>query len=138
MNRTPLRTLVAAVVIGASLSGGCVRRTMIITTDPPQALVYLNDEEIGRSEVSTDFLWYGDYDVIVRKEGYKTLKTHWKIDPPWYQVIPFDFFAEVLWPGHLHDTHTRQFKLDPEVQPTSEELIARALAARERAFDPRR
>ncbi|MCH8251717.1 MAG: PEGA domain-containing protein [Planctomycetes bacterium] len=138
MNRTPLRTLVVAVVIGASLSGGCVRRTMIITTDPPQALVYLNDEEIGRSEVSTDFLWYGDYDVIVRKEGYKTLKTHWKIDPPWYQVIPFDFFAEVLWPGHLHDTHTRQFKLDPEVQPTSEELIARALAARERAFDPRR
>lgn len=138
MNRTPLRTLVVAVVIGASLSGGCVRRTMIITTDPPQALVYLNDEEIGRSEVSTDFLWYGDYDVIVRKEGYKTLKTHWKIDPPWYQVIPFDFFAEVLWPGHLHDTHTRQFKLDPEVRPTSEELIARALAARERAFDPRR
>ena len=138
MNRTPLRSLVVAVVIGASLSGGCVRRTMIITTDPPQALVYLNDEEIGRSEVSTDFLWYGDYDVIVRKEGYKTLKTHWKIDPPWYQVIPFDFFAEVLWPGHLHDTHTRQFKLDPEVQPTSEELIARALAARERAFDPRR
>ena len=138
MNPTPLRTLVAAVVIGASLSGGCVRRTMIITTDPPQALVYLNDEEIGRSEVSTDFLWYGDYDVIVRKEGYKTLKTHWKIDPPWYQVIPFDFFAEVLWPGHLHDTHTRQFKLDPEVRPTSEELIARALAARERAFDPRR
>lgn len=130
--------LVVAVVIGASLSGGCVRRTMIITTDPPQALVYLNDEEIGRSEVSTDFLWYGDYDVIVRKEGYKTLKTHWKIDPPWYQVIPFDFFAEVLWPGHLHDTHTRQFKLDPEVRPTSEELIARALAARERAFDPRR
>ena len=138
MNPTPLRTLVVAVVIGASLSGGCVRRTMIITTDPPQALVYLNDEEIGRSEVSTDFLWYGDYDVIVRKEGYKTLKTHWKIDPPWYQVIPFDFFAEVLWPGHLHDTHTRQFKLDPEVRPTSEELIARALAARERAFDPRR
>ena len=138
MNRTPLRTLVVAVVIGASLSGGCVRRTMIITTDPPQALVYLNDEEIGRSEVSTDFLWYGDYDVIVRKEGYKTLKTHWKIDPPWYQVIPFDFFAEVFWPGHLHDTHTRQFKLDPEVRPTSEELIARALAARERAFDPRR
>lgn len=138
MNRTPLRTLVVAVVIGASLSGGCVRRTMIITTDPPQALVYLNDEEIGRSEVSTDFLWYGDYDVIVRKEGYKTLKTHWKIDPPWYQVIPFDFFAEVLWPGHLHDTHARQFKLDPEVRPTSEELIARALAARERAFDPRR
>lgn len=138
MNRTPLKTLVVTVVIGASLSGGCVRRTMIITTDPPQALVFLNDEEIGRSEVSTDFLWYGDYDVIVRKEGYKTLKTHWKIDPPWYQVIPFDFFAEVLWPGHLHDTHTRQFKLDPEVQPTSEELIARALAARERAFDPRR
>lgn len=117
----------------ASGAVGCVRRTLTITTDPPQALVFLNDEEIGRSEVSRDFLWYGDYDVIIRKKGYATLGTHWRIDPPWYQVMPIDFFAEVFWPGHLHDVHTRHFKLEPQVLPTVDELIERADEMRVRA-----
>ena len=64
--------LVVALAVLAGLTG-CVRRTIRITTEPPHALVYLNDQEIGRSAVTTDFIWYGDYDVIVRKEGYKTL-----------------------------------------------------------------
>lgn len=115
---------------------GCVRRTIHITTEPPNALVVLNDQEVGRSEVSTDFLWYGDYDVVIRKEGYETLKTHWKIEPPWYQIIPIDFFAEVLWPGHLHDVHTNHFVLEPQELPTSEELAEHAVRLRHRALSP--
>jgi hypothetical protein len=117
---------------------GCVRRSLTISTEPPGALVFLNDQEIGHSKVSTDFLWYGDYDVTIRKKGYATLATHWNIEPPWYQIIPLDFFAEVLWPGHLHDQHVRHFKLEPATTPTQEELINRAAEARKRAFDPRR
>ena len=114
-----------------------MRRTITITTDPPHALVFLNDQEVGRSTVTTDFLWYGDYDVIIRKEGYQTLKTHWDIKPPWYQVLPIDFFAEVLWPGQIHDQHERHFTLEPQGQPTKDELVNRALEMRTRAFDPR-
>lgn len=117
---------------------GCVRRTISITTDPPNALVFLNDQEIGRSAVTTDFLWYGDYDVVIRKKGYKTLKTHWNVQPPWYEIVPLDFFSEVLWPGHLHDRHSMHFRLEPAVAPTQEELLRRADAARKRAFDPKR
>jgi hypothetical protein len=124
-------------VLTAALSTGCVRRTITITTDPPQALVFLNDQEVGRSTVTTDFLWYGDYDVIIRKEGYQTLKTHWDIKPPWYQVLPVDFFAEVLWPGQIHDQHERHFALEPQVQPAKDELVNHALEMRTRAFDPR-
>jgi hypothetical protein len=87
--------------------------------------------------VTTDFLWYGDYDVIIRKEGYKTLKTHWNIEPPWYQVVPIDFFAEVLWPGKIHDQRSRHFTLEVDTPPTKEELIERALETRDRALDPR-
>ena len=70
-----IRTLVHYSVYAGALglvmmSTGCVRRTIRITTEPPNALVFLNDQEIGRSEVATDFLWYGDYDVIIRKKGY--------------------------------------------------------------------
>ena len=117
---------------------GCVRRTIRITSDPPGALVILNDQEIGRTEVSTDFLYYGDYDVIIRREGYKTLKTHWDVKPPWYQVVPIDFFADALWPGHLHDVHTRHFMLEERELPSSEELIKRAEETRARAFERRR
>ena len=112
-----------------------MRRTITITTDPPGALVFLNDQEIGRSQVSTDFLWYGDYDVTIRKEGYATLKTNWMIEPPWYQYILIDFAAEVLWPGRIHDAHSRHFQLVAAVLPETEELAQRALETRARALD---
>ena len=109
---------------------------MTITTEPPNALVSLNDQEVGRSEVTTDFLWYGDYEVTVRKEGYQTLQTNWKIKPPWYQRVPIDFFAEVLWPGRIHDARSRHFVLAPATIPTPEEVIGRARETRELALDP--
>jgi hypothetical protein len=117
---------------------GCVRRTLTITTAPPHALVFLNDQEIGRSEVTTDFVWYGDYDVIIRKEGYETLKTHWDIEAPWYQLVPIDFFAEVLWPGHIHDVRQRHFVLEEQQLPTPDELLEHAAEARRRALDRRK
>lgn len=130
--------VVLLIGLGALALCGCVRRTLVITTEPPNARVFLNDQEIGRSAVSTDFLWYGDYDVVIRKEGYETLATDWHVDPPWYQVIPIDFFAEVLWPGQLHDIHTHHFQLEPAVVPDTEKLIGRAEELRERALDTRK
>ncbi len=127
------------IALGVSVSSiACVRRTMIITTEPPHARVFLNGEEIGQSEVSTDFLWYGDYGVIIRKEGYETLQTHWLIEPPWYEKIPIDFLAEVLWPGRLHDVHKRHFELKPYEPPDTEELVSRANELRARALDARK
>ena len=135
MPRTGFLAAATAVTVLAAMLGGCVRRTMTITTEPPNALVYLNDQEVGRSAVTTDFIWYGDYSVIIRKEGYKTLKTHWDIKPPWYQRIPIDFLAEVLWPGHIHDTHETHFVLEKQEWPTSEELVNRAKELQARARD---
>lgn len=133
-----LVSLVGTVFLVLAGSTACVRRTLTITTQPPQALVFLNDQEVGRSTVTTDFLWYGDYEVTIRKEGYDTLSTHWDIKPPWYQVLPFDFFAEVLWPAHLHVKHSRHFTLEPAEPPAQDELIGRAMETRRRALDPRK
>ena len=128
-----MQTLIGAIVL-TSLAG-CVRRTMTITTDPPNALVFLNDQEVGRSTVTTDFLWYGDYDVIIRKKGYETLKTNWSIKPPWYQIMPLDFFFEVLWPGQLHDQRSHHFKLSVAQIPPEDELVGRAGQLRDRALE---
>lgn len=124
--------------LGAAVgfSTGCVRRTLRITSEPTNALVLLNDQEVGRTDVSTDFLWYGDYDVVIRKDGWQTLQTGWTLKPPWYQVPPFDFIFEVLWPGRLHDVRERHFVLQPQELPTSEEVIQRAVETRDAALSP--
>lgn len=112
---------------------GCVRRTITITTEPPNARVFLNDQEVGRSPMTTDFLWYGDYEVALRREGYETLQANWEISPPWYQIVPIDFFAEVLWPGELHDHHERHFDLKPAEAPDPQALLERAENLRDAA-----
>jgi len=130
---------IVLLIVGAVVSStACVRRTITITTEPPNARVFLNDQEVGRSAVTTDFLWYGDYGVTIRKEGYETLQTNWVIKRPWYQYMPLDFFSEVLWPGQLHDTHSQHYVLAPEKIPTQEELIGRAVETRDRALDARK
>jgi len=121
--------------LAALTASGCVRRTITITTEPPNARVFLNDQEIGHSAVTTDFLWYGDYDVIIRKEGFETLATNWKINPPWYQRVPVDFFAEVLWPGQIHDQHSRHYVLEPAKQQSPDDVVERANALREKAIE---
>jgi len=99
--------LILAVVLTAA---GCVRRSMSIQTEPPGALVYLNGEEVGRTPLQRDFLWYGTYEVVIRKEGNETLRTRQKVIAPWWQWPPFDLFAE-LFP--LDDKRSYQYTLTP-------------------------
>ena len=75
---------------------GCAQRTVDITSQPSGALVYLNGEEIGRTPLRYDFTWYSDYDVILRKEGYETLKTHRNISTPLLFIPPLDLLGEFI------------------------------------------
>ena len=118
----------------AILPAGCVRRTLMVRTEPEGARVFLNDHEVGTSPVSVDFTWYGDYDVIVRKDGYETLKTHHEIKPPWYQVPPVDFVAELLVPFEIHDEREASFTLRPMEKIDPETLLQDAVELREQAI----
>ena len=57
------------------LCTGCVRRTISIVSNPPGALVWLNDREVGRTPIEVEFLYYGTYDVRIVKDGYEPLIT---------------------------------------------------------------
>lgn len=118
----------------AAATAGCVRRTMTINTEPQGASVWLNDEEIGRTPVSVDFQWYGDYDVVARLAEYETLRTHQQINAPWYQTPGIDFVAEVLYPGWIVDARELHFELSPESLPTRDELLDNAKDMRELAL----
>ena len=115
-------------------SRSCVERTMKIDSDPQGARVFLNDEEVGVTPAKLSFLWYGDYDVILRKDGFETLKTHYRLDPPWYQYPPFDLIAECLIPATIRDAHVLpSYALKPMAFPSIEEIVERAGEARRQA-----
>ena len=89
---------VVAAVSAAALLGGCVQRTISITSDPPGALVELNDEEVGRTPVTVPFTFYGTYDVYLEADGYTSLRTERVAEAPWWEAPGPDLVAEAL-PG---------------------------------------
>jgi len=119
-------SILIVILIAIMFLGGCVERRLTINTEPDGAIVFLNDEEIGVSPVTVSFEWYGDYNVRISKEGYETLKTHRKLEGPWYDDFPFDFFAGALNPKRIVDTYEWTFELSPQKEPTRDELIQNA------------
>jgi hypothetical protein len=109
------------------LTVGCVQRTMTINSDPPGAVVVMNDQELGRTPLTKGFTWYGTYDVQVRMEGYETLSKKEPVIAPVWQWPPFDLAAE-LWPGHLKDERHLLYTLKPvaTTQVSPQTMLARS------------
>ena len=113
---------------------GCVERTVSINTEPQGATVMLNDQDVGRTPVKVPFTWYGDYDIVVRKEGFETVKTNHRIDTPWYQLPGIDFFSECLMPFTIHDDRViPTIAMDQARRPTKEALLQSATELRTEA-----
>ncbi len=132
MDKWKMPILAAVVAAAAVLLSGCVERRLTINTKPQEALVVLNDEEIGQSPVTVPFNWYGDYNVRISKEGYETLKTHRKLKSPWYDKFPWDFFAQIVSPKKIRDSYEWTFELSPKQAPDLELLVQRAHDLREK------
>lgn len=134
-DRLMRRLVLLALGLGLLAATGCIRRTMTINTVPQGARVTLNDQEVGTSPVKVDFTWYGDYSVILQKEGFKTLQTHQVVETPWYETPGMDFLTEILWPFPVHDRREYTFEMEvagPPVPP--DRLLNEAKQFRERAL----
>ena len=110
---------------------GCVERLITVTTDPPGAIVWLNGEEVGATPVTTSFTWYGTYDVVIRKDGYETLKTAQDTPAPFYQWPGIDLVSECLLPFTITDHHQWEYELTTHAAVESQELIDRAKSLQE-------
>jgi hypothetical protein len=133
MDALPSVRLLATLLIAACAGGGCVQRTLQIESSPPGALVYLNGEEVGRTPMRKNFVWYGTYDVQLRKEGYHTLSRKTKVWAPWWQWPPIDLVAELL-PLPLEDNHYARYRLKPvtEHEADPQQVLSRAKEIRQR------
>ncbi|MBN2560521.1 MAG: PEGA domain-containing protein [Phycisphaerae bacterium] len=118
-----------------AFAAGCIERTVSINTEPEEATVFLNDDEVGQSPVRVPFTWYGDYDIIIRKKGYETMRTHHNIKTPWYELPGIDIFTECLVPFTVHDDRVLEtFVLEPARSPDKEALLEAAAEMRQQAF----
>lgn len=120
--------LVAAIVL---VLGGCVTRRIVVTSEPPGASVWVNDQQIGRTPAEVGFDYFGMYDVRLRLDGYEPITTKANASAPIYEYPPFDVVAEAL-PGTRETVITWHYVLKPALElqgdPREQEraLIGRA------------
>ena len=60
---------------------------MTVRSNPPGALVYVDDYQIGTTPVSTDFVYYGTRKIRLIKDGYDTLTVQQPFPVPWYEIF---------------------------------------------------
>ena len=106
-----MRVTITAILLFASLVG-CVKRRISISSNPQGALVWVNDREVGRTPVEFEFLYYGEYDLRLEKEGFEPIMTtRWAKTPVW-ELPVIDFFAEVVAPDRESRVYWN-FELEP-------------------------
>jgi hypothetical protein len=99
---------------------------MIIRTNPPGALVYVDDNEVGLTPVAISPIYYGSRKIRLVKDGYETQTFIQSVPPPWYEIPPLDFFSENMVPGTIHDQRTFDYQLWPQSVVQQEDLLHRA------------
>ena len=119
------RSILPLLLIGTLLlSLGCIRRTLSITSTPPDALVWVNHREVGRTPLSVDFTHYGTYDIRIEREGMEPVLTSRKASAPAWDLPGPDFVLEVM-PFQAHSRVEWHFDLEPR-EASAESLIERA------------
>ena len=122
--RIPSR-LAAAVLVPLPVTG-CVERILQVRTEPPRASITVNAENAGSTGddgmLEHRFTYYGTVDVTARAPGHLSRRELVTLDPPWYQIFPIDFFAEVVVPWTIRDLHEVDLRLDPSPAEMDEGL----------------
>lgn len=125
-------------LVGVLLSG-CVERRIYVRSDPPGADVYIDGEFVGKTRDAKDpegpfyvnFIYYGTREYTLRKPGFQTVSGSVKLEVPWYEYPPIDFFAEVLTPWIIVDEHYVEVKLEPAKPADVADLYRKARAYRD-------
>ncbi|HEY6562943.1 MAG TPA: PEGA domain-containing protein [Pirellulaceae bacterium] len=123
----PLSRVALGVTLLILVTGqGCVRRRLTIRSNPPGAIVYVDDQRIGNTPVSTEFIYYGTRKLRLVKDGYETVSTLQTVKAPWYQIPPIDFVSENLIARELRDERILEFQMQPQRLVPTQELLTRA------------
>jgi len=99
---------------------------MLIRTNPPGAVVSVDNQVIGTTPAATSFVYYGTREIRVEKDGFRTETIKKRINPPWYEFPGLDFISETLYPGEIRDERIIDVQLVPQTLEASENVLQRA------------
>ncbi len=99
---------------------------MTVRTNPPGAVVSVDNQVIGTSPAATSFVYYGTREFRIEKDGYRTETIRKRFNPPWYQFPGLDFVTETLWPGEIRDERIVDVELVPKILEPAESVVGRA------------
>lgn len=125
----------AALLVSVSALTGCARvdRRLFITSEPPGALVHLNDVEVGITPLAVDFTWNGTYDVRLEKEGYDPLLTSKAVEARLAERPVIDLFAALI-PVRRERYERWNFTLTPS-SADPDAIVERASSMRSDLFE---
>jgi hypothetical protein len=132
-----LKSMRVLLPIGLIVLSGCVERRMTIRTNVDNqggALVYIDNEEVGPSPVSTGFTYYADREIKLVKDGYETVTLIQPIRAPWWDSLLVEFFTENLWPFTLRDERVFHYNLPPAAIVSTDEVLQRGQQLRGEAL----
>lgn len=119
------------------LSVGCVERTIKITSSPQGALVYLNDQEVGRTPLVVPFTYYGVYDVRLERDGYEPMWTYERAAAPWWEYPGPDLIAEAIPDAESQlNWHFFMVPAQPSADVDPDQLVERARALQKQIDQP--
>jgi len=141
MDYERMNNVVCCMLCGCALTllsvlGGCVERKLLIRSEPPGAHVVVNGQPAGITPATVPFKTYGEFGVLLSREGYLRKQTSVPTRPPWYEQIPVDFFAECLWPGTIEDIHDVTIELTPLATADDESVDRNEAVLRDRLAHP--
>ncbi len=91
----------------------CIRRSVTITSDPPNAKVWVNGVYYGQTPVEIPYNWNWFYDIRLEKPGYEPLTVRERLYAPVRHWVPFDFLMEVA-PVKSKERQWRHYVLTPK------------------------
>ena len=116
------------VALVTPLLGACAaERKLIITSDPPGALVRLDDTIVGSTPYEIAFDHYGTRRVTLYKQGYRTASRLVPIESPWYATFPIDIVTEVLIPVGWKDIRRVDIAMEQDSGPVTRPDLAAVL-----------
>jgi hypothetical protein len=125
----PQLILLAAALV---LTSGCVQRRFVVNSDPPGALVLVNNKPAGFAPADNHFTYYGNYHFTLVKPGYATLQVDQKVPAPWYEYPPMEILSEIFWPFHIEDVRRFTYRMEPIMTANPDTILQRGATMRER------
>lgn len=126
----PLPALLALVLL---LPACRTKRVLRVESDPPGAVVRLDEERIGTTPLEHEFVHGGRRRLSLYRPGFRTWSRRVDLRPPWYARFPLDVLTEVLVPLGLEHEYEYDVRLPVDTgelneTPVLEAYLTRAVA----------